>query len=132
MLYQPTLQLTKISILLFYMASLGKTMKIPCTTLITLSILTCIACTVVEFTQCTPTEMLWTGVRPEGYKCINQVQFFRVTGVINLILDVVTLAAPLPVLWKLNAPLRTRLVLCGVFSVGLVCVATLAPELNNT
>ncbi|KAI0125020.1 hypothetical protein BJ170DRAFT_484894 [Xylariales sp. AK1849] len=121
-LYQPILQLTKISILLFYMTSLGKDVKIPCVFLMVLSMLFCIATTIAEFLQCQPAYMLWSGTRPEGFKCIDQTQFFRITGFINLIMDVATLIVPLPVLWKLSAPVKTRAALCGIFSVGFVAI----------
>ena len=67
--------------------------------------------------------MLWTGQRPASCRCIDQIQFFRSTGLINLALDTIALAVPFPVVWALNARLRTRLVLCGIFSAGLVTIA---------
>lgn len=81
------LQLTRISILLFYLTCLGSETRLVCIGLMVLSGLFGVACTVVEFMQCTPAYMLWKGVRPAGYKCINQPQFFRVTGLINLICE---------------------------------------------
>lgn len=83
--YQPMLQLTRISMLLFYLTCLGKETRMTCIGLIVLSALFGVACTVVEFLQCSPTSMLWTGVRPATYKCIDQPQFFRISGLINLI-----------------------------------------------
>lgn len=62
--------------------------------------------------------MLWTGHRPDIYKCIKQPLFFCVTGLINLALEVVLIIVPLPVIWKLGLPTRTKLALCGIFSVG--------------
>lgn len=119
-MYQPILQLTKISILLFYMSSLGQAIKKPCVILIVASGLFGVATTVVELLQCQPAYVLWTNIRPAGFTCINQIRFFQTTSLINLILDVVALVIPLPVLWRLVAPVRTRLALCGIFSVGLV------------
>lgn len=79
------LQLTRISMLLFYLTCLGKETRMTCIGLIVFSALFGVACTIVEFLQCSPTSMLWTGVRPATYKCIDQPQFFRISGLINLI-----------------------------------------------
>ncbi|KAF2810362.1 uncharacterized protein BDZ99DRAFT_476533 [Mytilinidion resinicola] len=119
-LYQPVLCLTKISISMFYISTFGAKIKKPCQAIIGFSILFLIACTVVEFTQCRPPDMLWNGTRPKGYKCINQPMFFKVTGFISLAIDLAIFIVPLPVVWTLNAPARTRLALVLIFSVGLV------------
>lgn len=79
------LQLTRISILLFYLTCLGDETRITCIGLMVLSGLFGVACTVVEFMQCSPTYMLWSGTRPAVYKCIDQPQFFRISGLINLL-----------------------------------------------
>lgn len=79
------LQLTRISILLFYLTCLGDETRLACIGLMVLSGLFGVACTVVEFTQCNPANMLWTGVRPAEYTCIDQPQFFRISGLINLL-----------------------------------------------
>ncbi|KAF2499697.1 hypothetical protein BU16DRAFT_558008 [Lophium mytilinum] len=119
-LYQPVLCLTKVSISMFYITTFGVKVRRPCQVIIGVSILFVIACTVVEFTQCRPTYMLWTGTRPEGYKCINQPMFFKVTGFVSLAIDLAIFIVPLPVVWNLQAPTRTRLALILIFSVGLV------------
>lgn len=68
-LYQPTIQLARISILLFYLNSLGKQARPVCLGLIDISILFAIVCTVVEFLQCKlhlffPSFFLW--LTPQG------------------------------------------------------------------
>lgn len=116
------LQLTRISILLFYLTCLGKETRINCIGLMVLSGLFGAACTVVEFMQCTPTYMLWSGSRPAEYTCINQAQFFRVSGLINLIckrplvcpmgfLECVSRAPPRYILTESLGPYSTHAVL---------------------
>lgn len=83
--YQPILQLTRISILLFLLTALGKDTRMTIIGLIVLSALFGAACTLVVFLQCRPATMLWTGNKPAEYSCINQPQFFRITGLINVI-----------------------------------------------
>lgn len=119
-LYQPILQLARISILLFYMTNLGKGVRTICIGLGIASILFGIACTVVEFVQCSPAYMLWSAEKPAEYTCINQILFFRVSGIVNLALDVVLLLTPLPVVWELRIPMRSKVALSGIFSIGLV------------
>lgn len=53
----------------------------------------------------------------DGY-CGDQVLSFTITGVINLITDVMVLVLPLRNLYKLQVPTRQRVVLVGVFSLG--------------
>ncbi|PSR84025.1 hypothetical protein BD289DRAFT_434948 [Coniella lustricola] len=73
--------------------------------------------------QCSPAYILWSADRPAEYTCIKQVLFFRITGIINLALDVVLLLTPLPVIWSLRIPKRSKVALSGIFSIGLVSVA---------
>lgn len=87
------LQLTRISILLFYLTALGKDVRIVVILLIVASILFGSACTIVEFLQCRPASMLWLGKKPAEYSCIDQAQFFRITGLINLIRKCATVVA---------------------------------------
>lgn len=68
---------------------------------------------------CRPISMNWNPDTPGGV-CGNQVLSFTITGVINLLTDVAVLAMPMPLLYKLQLPLYKKLVLVGVFSVGIV------------
>jgi len=70
---------------------------------------------------CRPFAMNWDPTIPGG-KCGNQVLSFTVTGVLNLITDVMVLVLPLPYLARLQMELYKKLVLIGVFSVGLLYV----------
>lgn len=108
--------------LLFYASCLGHSVKKQCAVLIAFSSVFCVACTIVEFLQCRPTSMLWTGRLPVDYTCINQKLFFEVTGLINLTLDLVALVIPLPIIWNLQATTRTKIALSLVFAVGLLYV----------
>ncbi|KAK1753122.1 hypothetical protein QBC47DRAFT_304223 [Echria macrotheca] len=71
---------------------------------------------------CQPFEMNWNPTIPGGH-CGDQVLSFTVTGVLNLVTDVMVLVLPLPYLARLQMRLYKKLVLLGVFSIGLLtCV----------
>ncbi|PGG99924.1 hypothetical protein AJ79_08361 [Helicocarpus griseus UAMH5409] len=73
---------------------------------------------------CRPFAFNWDQTIPGG-KCGNQVLSFTVTGVLNLITDVMVLVLPLPHLYKLQMRLYKKLVLIAVFSIGiLTCVVS--------
>jgi len=73
---------------------------------------------------CRPFPMNWDQTIPGGY-CGDQVLSFTVTGVLNLLTDVMVLVLPLPYLARLQMRLYKKLVLIGVFSIGfLTCVVS--------
>ncbi|KAK3343216.1 hypothetical protein B0H65DRAFT_429023 [Neurospora tetraspora] len=63
--------------------------------------------------------------RPDG-KCFGESKFVvpLTTGIISTVCDIVIYAMPIPVLAKLGVDRRTRIGLCCVFLLGLLCIAT--------
>lgn len=55
-------------------------------------------------------------------KCYDPVILFTVTAALNLFTDVVILLIPIPTLLSLSVPLRQRLALIGIFSIGLLAI----------
>ncbi|KAL4933241.1 putative integral membrane protein [Aspergillus undulatus] len=71
---------------------------------------------------CRPFAFNWDKTIPGG-KCGNQVTSFTVTGVINLVTDVVVLVLPMPSLSKLQMATYKKVTLIAVFGLGVVtCV----------
>lgn len=68
---------------------------------------------------CRPFAFNWDQTIPGG-KCGDQVLSFTITGVFNLVTDILVLCLPLPYLAKLQMQLYKKLVLIGVFSIGLL------------
>jgi hypothetical protein len=68
---------------------------------------------------CRPFAMNWNPTIPGGH-CGNYVLAFTITGIINLVTDTVVLVLPLPYLYRLPLPTYKKVVLLGVFSVGLL------------
>lgn len=77
---------------------------------------------------CRPFAFNWDQTIPGGH-CGDQVLSFTITGVFNLLSDVLVLCLPLPYLYNLQMRLYKKLVLIGVFSVGLLYVLSLCPPL---
>ncbi|KAL1961168.1 hypothetical protein VTO42DRAFT_3113 [Malbranchea cinnamomea] len=73
---------------------------------------------------CRPFAFNWDQTIPGG-RCGDQVLSFTITGVFNLVTDVLVLCLPLPYLYKLQMRLYKKIVLIGVFSIGLLtCVVS--------
>lgn len=71
---------------------------------------------------CRPFAMNWDQSIPGG-KCGNQVLSFTITGVLNLLTDVVVLLLPMPYLYGLQMRTYKKVVLMGVFGIGLLYVS---------
>ncbi|CAF9935153.1 hypothetical protein IMSHALPRED_010126 [Imshaugia aleurites] len=58
--------------------------------------------------------------------CGDQKSLDLFIGVFNLLMDITTVALPLPVLWGLQMPTARKLALSGLFSMGMtICIITL-------
>ncbi|KAF9696675.1 hypothetical protein EKO04_005531 [Ascochyta lentis] len=76
---------------------------------------------------CVPPSLFWdvTGQKAAPEKCLSQAtqqMFFNLNGVCNIIQDVSIYLLPIPILWNLQMPLRQKLALGALFSVGMVAV----------
>ncbi|KAF3172517.1 hypothetical protein TWF225_005183 [Orbilia oligospora] len=85
--------------------------------------------------QCKPIAY-WND--PIGAECIDRSASFIAGGILIIITDVMTLLLPVPIIWKLKLPVRSRLGVIGIFSLGLfACIASinriiLASEVTNS
>lgn len=82
----------------------------------------CLICSasffLLGFLLCHPLAYFWDR-SIEGY-CGNQLLAYMIPGIINMVLDFIILALPIPLLWALQAPLGKRLAIVTVFSMGLM------------
>ncbi|EWC47153.1 hypothetical protein DRE_03522 [Drechslerella stenobrocha 248] len=116
-----SVSLTKFSILLFYLRF--------CTTRAfkywIYSTLTFLAAWLIIWTflvtfQCVPVSAYWR-LPKEGDRCIPfQNELHLLHGSTNLVTDVLVLLLPVPTLWTLHMPTRQKLMLVGVFALGIV------------
>ena len=66
--------------------------------------------------NCLPVNATWNmAVRGT---CINRNLAAIILGSINVLIDVVLLVLPMPLVWKLNIPLKFKLQLIGIFLLG--------------
>ena len=81
---------------------------------------TCWALSVVleTFFLCRPFKYNW---EPVGkHTCGNRVATYIASGGMNLITDLMVLSLPIPMVWALQIPRRNKIILLGVFGVGLL------------
>lgn len=65
---------------------------------------------------CQPASFFWD--KDQKGHCIDEVNFFRWNGIVNMLLDVMVLILPLPMVWRLNLGVRQKLALTGIFMLG--------------
>ncbi|KAJ4319721.1 hypothetical protein N0V94_003780 [Neodidymelliopsis sp. IMI 364377] len=63
-------------------------------------------------------------------QCYDPTILFIFTAALNLFSDVVILLLPIPTLLSLNVPLRQRLALVGIFSVGIMAIVASAVRMH--
>ncbi len=68
------------------------------------------------FLMCRPFAFLWD--RSINGSCGNQKSFDLFIGVLNPLMDVTTVVLPMPVIWGLQARMKKKLVVAGMFSMG--------------
>lgn len=72
----------------------------------------------VYFTNCIPLEQLWNP-QPGGH-CRDMQYSDYVTVGCNILLDIAIFLLPIPPLWRLRMPTRKKVILCIIFSCGLL------------
>lgn len=75
-----------------------------------------IACVIASVAGCDPVSYFWDKDQPGS--CIDEVNFFRWNGIVNLLLDVLVLSLPFPMTWRVKTSIRQKLILSGIFALG--------------
>jgi hypothetical protein len=121
--------LTKISILLFYRRLVsGSISRIFYWTIIAI-IISVVAYTVTfEFTLifgCRPINAYWNEVNPiwrtlnaDKYFCLDEIVALLCANITSIVQDFLTFLMPLILFWNLKLPIRQKVVLGCIFSVG--------------
>ena len=71
-----------------------------------------------EFVICRPLAYQWN--KSIKGVCGDQTLSFLIPGVINLVLDLLIIALPMPVLWNLQMRTAKKIATSAVFGIGLV------------
>ncbi|KAL9628633.1 MAG: hypothetical protein Q9204_005766, partial [Flavoplaca sp. TL-2023a] len=75
--------------------------------------------------QCTPVAFFWDRTIPGGH-CINTSAFFRFNNIANMLTDILILAMPIPIVWRLHLDRPKKIGVCGLFLLGgFVCIASI-------
>jgi hypothetical protein len=119
-MYLSSLPLTKISILLFYLRIFpSRKIKLAVYVLIALNLGYLISFVLVSIWQCRPISLAWTRWDGEHAGSCNNINLQGWTSAaFNIVLDVCTLALPLPELYALKMSARKKLQVLSMFSVG--------------
>ena len=122
MLYFGIVSMTKISIHCFYLRVFPSAAFRRITQLI-MAICLCwaVASILTTIFQCSPIDAAWEGWDSEyGGRCVNINAAAWASTAINLVLDLVTIALPLPQLLRLSLSTKKKIGLCMMFSVGIL------------
>ncbi|PYI26787.1 hypothetical protein BP00DRAFT_450878 [Aspergillus indologenus CBS 114.80] len=125
-IYNVSVGLTKISILLFYQRifAINKTFLLCTWVIAGLSVGACLAAVFGLIFSSNPVEAQWKYWMPST--TIHNKSFWIAMGIVNILLDATILALPQPVVWRLHQTRRRRILLSLVFSLGgFVCVASI-------
>lgn len=79
--------------------------------------------------QCNPVPYAFDKKTPGGGKCINVAAFWFANASFIIATDVFIVLLPIPVILRLQLPDRTKVALCGVFALGLLCVSRFTTSL---
>lgn len=79
-----------------------------------------VACSLAAIFGCQPVSYFWNEDQPG--RCMNEYMFFKVNGILNLILDILVLLLPWPMLWRLQMHTKKKIALSMIFSLGLLYV----------
>jgi hypothetical protein len=74
------------------------------------------------FTACTPFVGYWA-VPPPNPQCTTLQHYAIVQATFNISSDLAMLFVPIPMFLSLRLPLKQKVVLCGVFSMGIFVVS---------
>ncbi|MCJ1310742.1 hypothetical protein MMC25_004408 [Agyrium rufum] len=134
-LYFTTMTLVKISILFLYHTIFGFPSRVfrISTLLVGLFCMAwCIGGTLATAFQCNPASAFWNG--DNNSKCLSGTTLFDAVLSLNILTDVVILALPLRMIWQLHLPMRQRLTILTIFSIGIgapiVCLLRILAFVN--
>lgn len=75
--------------------------------------------TIFEIVMCIPREKIWNPLMTSGY-CFDSNAAYMATGVFNVISDFSILILPMLPIWRLQMPLKRKIMMIGVFATGIL------------
>ncbi|KAL8744572.1 MAG: hypothetical protein Q9184_007984 [Pyrenodesmia sp. 2 TL-2023] len=122
------LTFTKISITLFYRRIFrGKLFNILVWILCAVIVGWGIAFFFATLFECVPVSLVWKTFYGEPRSCYVYFPMFIATAVTNMVIDFALIGLPWPMIWRLQMPLKQKIAVGGVFTLGaLVCAISIA------
>ncbi|MCJ1250087.1 hypothetical protein MMC30_007313, partial [Trapelia coarctata] len=123
LIYLFTMALAKVSILLLYRRLFTPFLQISTMVIGLIICAWCISGVLVTSFQCDPIAAVWDF--DLDATCIDPVAFSLAIALTGGLTDLIVLVLPLQVVWRLHLPIRQKLVLSVIFSLGgFVCIAS--------
>ncbi|CAD6580725.1 MAG: hypothetical protein ASARMPREDX12_000255 [Alectoria sarmentosa] len=130
-LYYPILFFVKLSILLQYLRIFVPNKKGNMSTFVATQVCiwscfaTYLVATISAIAQCTPREKIWNPLMTTGH-CIDTSAEYVSIAIFNVITDFAILILPMPSLWKLQMPMKKKILTTAIFATGsLACVTSI-------
>lgn len=73
---------------------------------------------------CWPIEAYWMSVMGVQGRCMDNTSLTFSNAAINIATDIILIAVPMPLLWRLQIPRRQKYVLMGLFCLGIFATVT--------
>ncbi|GME23701.1 Integral membrane protein [Neofusicoccum parvum] len=119
LLFYPITTLTKISVCIGYLGLFpGKKNRLFCYVMIGYSSMYGVALFFAHVFQCTPISVFWNEPFDPGNGCINKLALYTTAAALNSLGDLLVYLWPVRFLFKLQMPLKHRLGLIILFSLG--------------
>jgi hypothetical protein len=121
-LYNPSLMLTKTSIIIFYLSVMSKDVDpvFKWCNWLTLAVvdLVGLALTLFNIFQCRPVAAGYEYPQPDNAKCTDIVTLYLSSAPVNIITDIAILFLPIPILTGMRLPRKQKIILVATFSFG--------------
>lgn len=119
-LQNPALMATKTSILVFYLTLMARDRVFRWVTYTTLLVVNAagLAITLINIYRCSPINAAWVYPTPADAVCIDRVKLYLASVPVNIITDIAILLLPIPIITRMNLPLKQKMILVITFSIG--------------
>lgn len=75
--------------------------------------------TIFEIIMCNPRERIWNLLITTGH-CFDVNAAWKATGIFNIISDFSILILPMIPIWKLQLPLKKKILMIAIFATGIM------------
>ncbi|KAM0254863.1 hypothetical protein ACHAQJ_006355 [Trichoderma viride] len=121
-LYKITTCLTKISLGMLYLRIFpARKFRIAVICVMGITVAYTLAAVLMTIFACKPISKSWNKSLPGV--CVNSISIWYSTSVLNIVTDFLTIALPINEIRRLQLPLIKKLLLCGLFSLGVFVIA---------